>query len=570
MVKNHKYIYCLLLSIIFIPLFSGCFDKFNNDYPWLIIDEEQDEDEDGNTSVSLDILEKEMKGGMLSMLDYDYHKYQYSRANSIDNYAGYWTTSHNNFIYGGPLPTLYTFPNPYISGPYSESLKLYPAIYNAYFHAEEKGVPEWKAIAQIMQAYSAHETVDFYGAMPYDDLRSKKEDPPITYESCEEVYYKIFNELTEAVSVLKEKKPSASDLIKIEGEIGNLSRGKWETWVKLANSIKLRMAMNMVKVNPADAQKYAEEAVSDDIGVLQYHDLDIAHDELNNYPNKRHPLFFISTGWDDIRAGASIIDILKHFNSPLLAHWFTKNTSAIFSQDGYSTGIETDDDYYGIRAGVRMIDKSNDLEGYGMYSVFASNNALYPRSLLKVTEVLFIQAEGALRGWNMGGSAQGFYEDGIRKSLEQHGLEEGYAKYIAQTNCPVVDHVDPFNPDNNIAGRVKINVQWNEQDLHEVKLEKIISQKYIANFPMSAEAWTTFRRTGYPRLYPVRVNNWTGVDTELQLRRIPFLENDANILDFELTLYPALGGDNDVSRRVWWDVATESKDENGQIIPNNF
>ncbi len=567
MIRN---IFYILFTIFFTTVFSGCGDKFNNDKPWVVIDHEQDEDENGNTSVSLEILEKEMLGSAKLIINYNQHAYQYQRANSIDNYAGYWTVSENGFIYGGPLPTLYTFPNPYLGGPFSIGAKLYPTIYNAYFHGEELGVPEWKAVAQIMYAYSAHEAVDFYGAMPYDDFRAKKEDPPINYQGCEEVYYKIFEELTEAVNILKEAKPTAADFMRIEGEFGGLSRGRWQNWVKFANSIKLRMAMNMVKINPADAQKYAEEAVNDDIGVLNYQDQDIAHDVLNDWAGRRHPLYDISTGWNDLRAGASIIDLLKHFKSPLLGKWFTKNSYAIFDKEGNPTGVEAFDDYYGIRAGVRMIDKSNESQGYGMYSVFSSENATFPRGLLKVTEVLFIQSEGALRGWNMGGTAKSFYEDGVRKVLEENGIVGSYADYISQVECPVIDHVDPFEPINNMQGRVKIGVQWNEQDDNEVKLEKIISQKYIANFPMSAEAWTTFRRTGYPRLYPVQINNWTGVDTELQLRRIPFIENDANIVDFERSLYVALGGDNHVSRRVWWDVATESKDGNGQVVPNNF
>ena len=570
MITNYKNVLYLLITLSFTLGLSGCDDKFANDYPWIVVDDAQDEDADGNVSVSLDILEKEMLGGAKLMLNYNEHAYQYQRANSIDNYAGYWTVSENGFIYGGPLPTLYTFPNPYIGGPYSKSVELYPAIYNAYFYAEELGVPEWKAVAQIMYAYSAHEIVDFYGAMPYDDLRAKKQDPPITFESCEDVYYKIFTELTEAVKVLKEEKPTAADFMKIEGDFGGLSRGRWQNWVKFANSIKLRMAMNMVKINPVDARRYAEEAVNDDIGVLQYNDRDIAHDAFNDWSGTRHPLFFISNSWNDLRAGASLIDLLKHFKSPLISTWFTKNCHAIFDKEGNPTGVEADDDYYGIRAGVRMIDKSNKTQGYGMYSVFSSINTNCPRSLLKVAEVLFIQSEGALRGWNMGGSAKSFYENGIRKALEENDLQEYYTQYIEQIDCPVANHVDPYNEDNNIEGRVKIGVQWNEQDDQEVKLEKIISQKYIANFPMSAEAWTTFRRTGYPRLYPVQVNNWAGVDTELQLRRIPFIETDGNVLDFERSLYPALGGDNHVSRRVWWDVATESKDGNGQIIPNNF
>ncbi|WP_289290074.1 SusD/RagB family nutrient-binding outer membrane lipoprotein, partial [Muribaculum intestinale] len=77
----------------------------------------------------------------------------------------------------------------------------------------------------------------------------------------------------------------------------------------------------------------------------------------------------------------------------------------------------------------------------------------------------------------------------------------------------------------NTKGRVSIGVKWNEADDDETKLEKIITQKYIGNFPMSAEAWTTFRRTGYPRLFPVYLNPmYPDVDYELQIRRMTFKE----------------------------------------------
>ena len=104
------------------------------------------------------------------------------------------------------------------------------------------------------------------------------------------------------------------------------------------------------------------------------------------------------------------------------------------------------------------------------------------------------------------------------------------------TKAQDIDYVDPYNNENNIAGRVKVGVKWDETNTNEEKLEKIITQKYIANFPMSAEAWTTFRRTGYPRIFPVDVNNMKdqGVDTELQLRRIPIEETANNTLEIAI------------------------------------
>ena len=37
--------------------------------------------------------------------------------------------------------------------------------------------------------------------------------------------------------------------------------------------------------------------------------------------------------------------------------------------------------------------------------------------------------------------------------------------------------------------------------------DRIITQKWIAMFPEGCEAWAEQRRTGYPRLFPVRFNH---------------------------------------------------------------
>ena len=93
---------------------------------------------------------------------------------------------------------------------------------------------------------------------------------------------------------------------------------------------------------------------------------------------------------------------------------------------------------------------------------------------------------------------------------------------------------------------------------------------------MSAEAWTTFRRTGYPRLFPVKVNGFDGVDTELQVRRIPIVETTNNVLEMA-SLVQALGGQpNNGGSRVFWDVATETRGEQSPdneyllVVPHNF
>lgn len=570
-------------SLLSTGMFISCGDQFQEEYPWMIGKQEDmdNSNEAGAGATDITVLEKELRGAIPFMINYSHepngswapHKYQYYRANSIDNYAGYWTTSKGTFTFGGSLPTLYTYPNDYLGGPMDN--QIFTQSVNAIFHATELGKPEWRAVGLIIQAYSAHEIVDFYGAAPFTDWRNVNRIPPLTYEKGADIYDIIFKDLDEAITILKERQPSKAELEKIEDPNKTISYGDWRRWVKFANSIKLRMAMNIVKYDVGKAQQKAEEAVADEIGVLTLNDdKDIAY-----YPTSEISccLWRICNEWHDLRLGASLENILKHFGNPLLTRWFDTNAYPIKDKN---SGVAAPIDVYGMRPGINMRNNNTtgkDKGGYGPFATLTDEFKYMHQSFFKRTECLLLRAEGALRGWNMGGTAKDFYEAGIRLALEENGVTDQNTinEYINRTEVKDVDYKDPLNEIHNIKGRVKVDVKWNDADSDELKLEKIITQKYIANFPMSAEAWTTFRRTGYPRLFPVFLNNMPGVDTELQLRRIPLVETSNNTLEIA-SLVEALGGPNNGGTRVFWDVPTEQRGETSEdndyqiVIPVNF
>lgn len=537
---------------------------------WEVIDEDEGSgpSEGFNyADVETSTLEGNLLSAMPRLLNYNAHKYQYQRANSIDIYAGYFTVSNSAFQYGGPFPYTYSYPNPYIEGCLGESRTLYPLLYAAYHYAsnEKHKLPEWKALAQIMYAYSMQELVDAFGVMAYNDYRAQKITPPLTYQSGRECYQLILADLEEAIATLKNRKPSSEALKRVEGTVGGYSNLRWENWVKFANSLRLRMALNMVKADPTWAQNVAESAVNDEIGVITE---DFGYPTLGE---QQHPLYVINVLWNDSRLGASLENILKRYDSPMLAKWFDKNPNAIKSKNGGVLMLNPKKEYVGIRQGVQMYPNSGNTDGYGAFSAF--KDQYMARNYFKVVEVLFLKAEGALRGWNMGGTAQNFYEQGIKRSFDDNKVQ-GYETYIEREAVEDINYEDYFVPEFGIKGRVQVGVKWNEADNNEIKLEKIITQKYIANFPMGAEAWTTFRRTGYPRLFPVPEKyKWSydnSFDVELQIRRLPFNEATAtdklNVGEVE----KALGATNAAGTRVWWDVPTEGRDASGKIVPKNF
>ena len=579
MKKIYKSIFFYGLLATTSLIMGSCGDAF--DYPdWQIIDDKQSDTSGGDGidmgDVSDEVLEGELRQAMEYVIDFREHKYQYQRNTNIDVFAGYCTVSKSKFDFGQPLYHTYDYPNGYYGGPLGESQKLFPQLYHAYFFAESHGNPEWKAIAQILYAYSMHELVDFFGVIPYNDYRKLKETNPLEYLSCEDTYKAIFTDLEEAIATLKEKKPSAEMLKRVEGEKEGYSKGDWKNWVRFANSIRLRMALNMVKVNPGDAQTIAESAANDEIGLLT-EDFGLPTDNGSTY---QHPLHKISAEWEDSRLGASLENIMKRYNNPLLEVWFSKNGAVINSKTSGKKTLDVAKECVGMRQGC-SVDPSPAENGYKAFSKFQVK--YMPRNFFKVTEVLFLLSEAKLRNWNVGGtSAKDFYEQGIRKVFEENGLSGAADAYLKQTaaNTKIVykDYYQPEFSETDQTRGVQVGVKWDEGDSDEVKLEKSVTQKYIANFPQSAEAWTTFRRTGYPRLFPVveEVNgvprNWPdkSFDNELQIRRIPFGESTSNEQVNIPNIEVALGGDNTAGTRVWWDVPTEGRDENNRIIPKNF
>lgn len=73
-----------------------------------------------------------------------------------------------------------------------------------------------------------------------------------------------------------------------------------------------------------------------------------------------------------------------------------------------------------------------------------------------------------------------------------------------------------------IPSPTPLPVAWNDNN-EEENLQRIITQKWIANYPLGLEAWAEYRRTGYPELYPCIDNlSPSGVDSKRGMRRLRF------------------------------------------------
>jgi len=396
--------------------------------------------------------------------------------------------------------------------------------------------PQVYAMASIIKVEALHRIADMYGPLPYKNFGNGALQN--SYDSQKDVYYKFFDELDSAVYTLtnfNQKYPGATALANYDF----IFNGNIVQWIKFANTLKLRLAMRIVYADPAKAQAEAESAVNHPIGVFTSAS-DVALLQQASSMTYNHPLYIICYNFGETRMGGNMDSFLNGYKDPRVSAYFNKSSAS---------------DYRGIRNGISIAAKATYSEG-----PFSSLNisATSPIIWMGPAEAYFLRAEGALRGWNMGGTAQSFYETGIQTSFTYWGAS-GASTYILDSLSVPAAYTDPQNAANNIttgsAYLSTITIKWKASASFETNLERIMTQKWIAGFPDGQEAWSEFRRTGYPKVFPVVVNNSGGlINTTTQIRRLPFPSTEyTNNSSGVAQAVGLLGGADNGGTKLWWD-----------------
>ncbi|MDG1803704.1 RagB/SusD family nutrient uptake outer membrane protein [Flavicella sp.] len=382
-------------------------------------------------------------------------------------------------------------------------------------------------LADIIKVTAMHRVSDVYGPIrysKYDDFATTGE-----YDSQDVAYATFFAELEEAIEGLKAFEADTQfvpfDMSSLEGDIA--------LWRAFANSVRLRLAIRIAKVDPALAKTQGELSLASDAGLLE--------SDMFINTGFAHPLTVISGSWGDIRMGAEMESILTGYNDGRIEKYFSP------AEDEDLAGA-----YKGIRMGIEIEAKTE----YGAHSAIGSVIEGETMQWMSAAEVDFLQAEAALRGWTGAGTAATHYENGVTASFAQHGVAD-VATYLADNTSTPADFVDALNSDNDIIYASDVKIAYDATGTNEEQLEQIITQKWIAMFPDGQEAWSEFRRTGYPRIFPVMVNNSGGtIDTDIQIRRINFVESERNTNGANVDIAVGyLGGPDTGGTRLWWDVA---------------
>jgi hypothetical protein len=393
------------------------------------------------------------------------------------------------------------------------------------------------ALANILWVWSFHRLTDYFGPIPY--FNAGKAGDSVAYDPQDKIYEDLFKRLTDAVNVLKTKtteQPFGNFDLMFSGDINK--------WIKFANSLRLRLAIRISKVDASKAQTEGEAAFNEGVMLAPEDDVMIRRDASKEDVNG----LSVMSDWNEFRMSATMESVLKGYDDPRISEYFLPAVGT-GTYEGMRNGLTADQ-----LAEPQNKNDVNSHVGPRWSSPAAGGLESYrstPANVMYAAESYFLRAEGAILGWNMGGTAQELYEKGIETSLKQWGYTDNTViqNYINNTATPVAPGDFLNSPP---VGNVPVKFAGDEA----TQLKQIATQKWLALFPDGKEAWADLRRNGLVSLYPVANSDNPDLPdpSSQRIRRLPFLvlERESNATETEKAVQ-LLGGPDKITTPLWWD-----------------
>ena len=397
----------------------------------------------------------------------------------------------------------------YWSGFYAGGLEDFATILA---QNDPTATPALVAPTLVMKSWTYGLMTDLWGDIPYSEANSGDPSKPPKYDAQKDIYAGLFTDLAAANNMLPGTGPTygSADLI----YAGNAPK-----WKRFANSLRLRYALRLSKVDPATAQAQAVAAIT--AGTFTSN----ADNALLSWPGdgtNNNPIYSNFVTRDDQHVSKSLVDILKSLYisvagpdtlfDPRLAIYADPIISSptVKKYVGAPNGLQDDD---AIAIGI------NNTSRVG--AAFRQKTTV--SVLMTYAEVLFDQAESALRGWTPGDPAA-LYAAGITASMQQYGVPAAtITSYLASPNVV-------YNPAN--------------------AMQQIALQRWIALYGEGTEAYSEWRRTGVPDLQPGPAAITV---PHIIARRLTYPVSEQSFNDANLTAAISAQGGANLTNRVWWD-----------------
>lgn len=359
----------------------------------------------------------------------------------IYNYGG---------IYNSPLADLNTI----IALNTDEATKSAPYVANFGSNANQI------AAARILKAFYFQNITDRWGDVPYSEALKGTAFLTPKFDKQQLIYADLFKELKEAAAQFD----GGADL---QGDI--LFNGDVARWKMFAATIRLNMALRLSKADPTTGRTEFNLALA--AGVINSNSDNILYSTIGESANENSIYYNYQVAKRyDYAISNTMVDRLKSYTDPRLAV-YADPTSA-----GTYVGMP-----YGLTQSLASAYVPGNVDIPGTVSLIGRAFRLQnsPIRIFTYPEVLFTKAEAYKLGWITGAAdevqAAASYLAGINASMVLNGVTAP-ATYLTQAGVA-------YSPATGI--------------------QQIITQKWIANYlGYGYEAWSDYRRTGFPVLTP--------------------------------------------------------------------
>ncbi len=433
-------------------------------------------------------------GNMLATSMYQGFYYMYTGSVNFNNYRFFtqqWTevtytqeTNYNLTTRNQPrnhFRRMYV----YTLGPLEQAKKDLPTEINA----DPEVVDNKWATLEIASVFVWENIVDTFGNVPYSEALQAETIKSPKYDDAKTIYLDLISRLNVAISKIHSTKSGYPEDLVYKGDMTK--------WLKLANSIKLRLAINLADVDPATSKTVAESAVAGGVLTSAADSYSLKFDG-NTFTN---PLFddLVAAGRNDFIPSNVLVNPMNTKADPRRAAYFTQ-VGGVYKGGTYGT-------------------QNSFANNSHVNSTFLAANA--PANLFSYTEVLFLRAEAAQRGYSVGGTAATLYANAVTASMLENGVSAtDAATYIA---------ANPYNATN-----------WKQSIGYE---------GWVAMWNNPFAAWNFTRRLDYPVLSAPPSSYIGGIPYRMPYSDQEYVTNNANVS----AAANAIGGDK-ATTKLFWDI----------------
>lgn len=406
--------------------------------------------------------------------------------------------------------------------------------------SDEPEKQEIMALFNVVKVAGWLRATDCFGPIVYTNAGNGDIAPAL--DKQEDVYKAMLKDLATCADILNKATS------KIMPKYDLIYDGDPVKWTKLANSLMLRMAVRVHFVNEALAKEYIAKALDPKNGGV----IESKADEAKIGNTSKYPLLnsLIATiDYKENRMGATAWSYLTGYGDPRLEKYYTQGT-------------------YGEVKGYYCIAPGNTLgQGTGRYSAeFASSPKVEnadPLYWFRASETYFLKAEAALYDL-IADDVKSLYEAGVKMSMEEWGITDAVATtYLSKSSVKPAalttndyHYANYYNPYGFDITAGNVSPKWDATASEEGQLQQIITQKYLALYPNGVEAWTEYRRTGYPYLadlFDSSLPNKIGADEKARTpERFSFSTKEYQGNPNMSSLSTLLNGPDKGGTKLWW------------------